>query len=121
MGATRAYKCGIEFPHEGFVQLAIEAHFRDAGFTVVSDGRVDRLAREPPAVRIAGTWREYPFGRQERPSALGLLKALYELQQIVVALWQRQVHARGECFTLVGAHQVVWCLLHAVRDRKSVV
>lgn len=53
MGATRAYKRGVEFPHEGFVQLAIEAHFRVAGFDVVSDGRVDLLCRHP---QTGETW-----------------------------------------------------------------
>jgi hypothetical protein len=44
---TRSYKRGIEFPHEGFVQHSIEAHFRNAGFTISSPGRVDLLCSHP--------------------------------------------------------------------------
>ncbi|MDN8616453.1 hypothetical protein [Variovorax ginsengisoli] len=36
------------------MQLAIEAHFRNAGFTVDSDGRVDLLCRH---ARTGGTWQ----------------------------------------------------------------
>lgn len=45
--SLRAYKRGVEFPHEGFVQQAIEAHFRNNGFTVDSGGRVDLTCLHP--------------------------------------------------------------------------
>ena len=47
MPTIRTYKRGLEFPHEGFVQLSIEAHFRAAGFDLVNDGRVDLLCSHP--------------------------------------------------------------------------
>lgn len=37
----------MEFPHEGFVQLSIESHFRSAGFILTTDGRVDLLCSHP--------------------------------------------------------------------------
>jgi hypothetical protein len=47
MSISRSYKRGLDFPHEGFVQLAIEEHFRKAGFHLVADGRVDLLCSHP--------------------------------------------------------------------------
>jgi len=47
MPAIRSYKRGLEFPHEGFVQLSIEAHFRAAGFDLINDGQVDLLCTHP--------------------------------------------------------------------------
>ena len=42
-----SYKRGLEFPHEGFVQLAIEDHFRKAGFQLVATGHVDLVCSHP--------------------------------------------------------------------------
>lgn len=53
MSTKRTYKRGVEFPHEGFVQAAIEVHFRDAGFSVVSDGRVDLQCHH---IQTGETW-----------------------------------------------------------------
>ena len=47
MPKMRVYKRGFDFPNEGFVQLAIEAHFRAAGFNLYSEGRVDLLCTHP--------------------------------------------------------------------------
>lgn len=47
MPATRSYKRGLEFPNEGFVQIAIEDHFRAAGFELTNDGQVDLLCTHP--------------------------------------------------------------------------
>ena len=47
MTATRSYKRGVEFPHEGFVQLSIETHFRSAGFDLVTDKSIDLLCSHP--------------------------------------------------------------------------
>lgn len=44
---TRTYKRGSEFPHEGFVQGAIEAHFRAAGFELEHHKRIDLVCRHP--------------------------------------------------------------------------
>ncbi|GAB2521386.1 hypothetical protein [Lysobacter humi (ex Lee et al. 2017)] len=38
---TRSFKRGVEFPHEGFVQLAIEAFFESKGYVVDVAQRVD--------------------------------------------------------------------------------
>lgn len=43
----RPYKRGIEFPHEGFVQHAIEAHFVTAGFEILRGGTVDLRCVHP--------------------------------------------------------------------------
>ena len=45
--SQRSYKRGIEFPHEGFVQLSVEEHFRKAGFHLTIDQRVDLLCSHP--------------------------------------------------------------------------
>lgn len=37
----------MQFPHEGFVQGAIEAHFRNAGYALGTDSHVDLLCRHP--------------------------------------------------------------------------
>lgn len=44
---SRSYKRGLEFPHEGFVQLCVEQHFSNAGFDLITDGRVDLLCSHP--------------------------------------------------------------------------
>lgn len=38
---TGRYKRGTEFPHEAFVQAAIERHFERAGYLLDAGGRVD--------------------------------------------------------------------------------
>lgn len=47
MPTARFYKRGLDFPHEGFVQLSIEEHFRKAGFHLTVDGRIDLLCSHP--------------------------------------------------------------------------
>jgi len=44
---SRSYKRGLEFPHEGFVQLSLEEHFRSAGFLLTTDSRVDLICSHP--------------------------------------------------------------------------
>lgn len=39
----RDFKRGNDFPHEGFVQSAIEAHFRKLGFTLDTEQRIDLI------------------------------------------------------------------------------
>ena len=45
--ALRIYKRGVEFPHEGFVQLSIEEHFRKNGFSLAPEGRIDLQCSHP--------------------------------------------------------------------------
>ena len=45
----RQYKRGIEFPHEGFVQAAIEQHFERAGYSLDTSTHVDLLCTHPVA------------------------------------------------------------------------
>ena len=40
------YKRGTEFPHEAFVQAAVEHHFESAGYLLDSGGRVDLHATD---------------------------------------------------------------------------
>ncbi|WP_052116078.1 hypothetical protein [Noviluteimonas dokdonensis] len=42
---ARSYKRGAEFPHEGFVQHALERHFANRGYEIDSGGRVDLLCQ----------------------------------------------------------------------------
>ncbi len=41
------YERGTAFPNEGFVQLAIEQHFSDRGFSKSQKGRVDLCCSHP--------------------------------------------------------------------------
>jgi len=43
----RQYKRGNEFPHEGFVQDAIESYFEQAGYTLDTSTHVDLLCAHP--------------------------------------------------------------------------
>jgi len=43
----RAYKRGVEFPHEGFVQAAIEAHFSTCGYATLPSGDPDLACTHP--------------------------------------------------------------------------
>jgi hypothetical protein len=43
----RQYKLGSEFPHEGFVQGAIERHFEKAGYTLDISTHVDLRCTHP--------------------------------------------------------------------------
>lgn len=43
----RQYKRGSEFPHEGFVQAALERHFEDAGYRLDTSTHVDLLCTHP--------------------------------------------------------------------------
>lgn len=43
---SRTFRRGVEFPHEGFVQAAIERHFRNAGYEVDCSGRADLVCRK---------------------------------------------------------------------------
>jgi hypothetical protein len=43
----RQYKRGDEFPHEGFVQGAIERHFEKAGYSLDTSTHVDLLCTHP--------------------------------------------------------------------------
>lgn len=45
----RRYKRGDEFPHEGFVQGAIERHFKKAGYSLDTSTHVDLLCTHPIA------------------------------------------------------------------------
>ncbi|TLY47160.1 MAG: hypothetical protein E6K53_16765 [Gammaproteobacteria bacterium] len=47
MPATRSYKRGFEFPHEGFVQRAIENYFTAAGFQLTTDNHIDLQCVHP--------------------------------------------------------------------------
>ena len=47
MAITRSYKRGLEFPHEGFVQAAIESHFLTCGFDLATDSHVDLRCTHP--------------------------------------------------------------------------
>lgn len=38
---ARKYQLGIEFPHEGFVQSALEQYFTDLGFDIDLRGHAD--------------------------------------------------------------------------------
>lgn len=42
---TRRYRLGTDFPGEGFVQAAVEEHFRNLGFAVDAAGDIDLLCR----------------------------------------------------------------------------
>ncbi len=42
-----SYKLGTEFPHEGFVQRAIDTHFQSLGFVMGSKGHVDLVCDHP--------------------------------------------------------------------------
>lgn len=44
---TKGYPRGVEFPSEAFVQRAIEAHFRAAGYELSPNGYVDLSCRHP--------------------------------------------------------------------------
>jgi|GEM_PF-974338 len=44
---NRTYARGADFPNEGFVQLAIERHFFDLGFTLDTETHVDLLCTSP--------------------------------------------------------------------------
>lgn len=44
---ARQYKRGDDFPHEGFVQGAIERHFQDAGYVLDTSTHVDLLCAHP--------------------------------------------------------------------------
>lgn len=44
---TTVYKRGLNFPHEGFVQSSIEAHFLAAGFRLESGCRADLVCSHP--------------------------------------------------------------------------
>lgn len=44
---SRSYKRGLEFPNEGFVQLAVEEHFCNAGFDLTTASRVDLICSHP--------------------------------------------------------------------------
>lgn len=43
----RQYKRGSEFPHEGFVQTAIELYFGKSGYTLDTSTHVDLLCTHP--------------------------------------------------------------------------
>jgi hypothetical protein len=40
---TKTYRLGAKFPHEGYVQSAIEAHFLGLGFTIDTNSDADLL------------------------------------------------------------------------------
>jgi len=44
-GKVQSFKRGTDFPHEGFVQKAIEAHFSTIGFDLESGSHADLVAR----------------------------------------------------------------------------
>ncbi len=44
---NRRYARGTDFPNEGFVQAAIEAHVRKLGFEILSGGDADLVAFDP--------------------------------------------------------------------------
>ena len=44
---TRVFKRGNDFPHEGFVQDAIEAYFMKLGFTLDTEQRTDLICSHP--------------------------------------------------------------------------
>ena len=43
----RYFKRGAEFPHEGFVQAAIQRHFSALGFIIVTDSYADLICSHP--------------------------------------------------------------------------
>ncbi len=43
----RAYARGVEFPNEGFVQAAVEEHFRARGCEFLPSGDADLACRDP--------------------------------------------------------------------------
>jgi hypothetical protein len=47
MGTTQRFRNGVEFPNEGFVQLALDRHFADLGFTEHCGSRADIDLRNP--------------------------------------------------------------------------
>jgi hypothetical protein len=60
------YKLGDEFPHEGFVQVAIERHFGKAGYSLDTSTHVDLLCTHP----VTGdTWHIEAKGKT---TAIGL-------------------------------------------------
>lgn len=45
---TRAqYARGMDFPHEGFVQQAVERYFLALGFTIIPSGETDLICEHP--------------------------------------------------------------------------
>jgi hypothetical protein len=66
MTANRRYKRGDTFPHEGFVQDAIERHFHNAGYLLDTSTHVDLLCTHPVS---AEAWHIEAKGRT---SAIGL-------------------------------------------------
>jgi hypothetical protein len=53
MARQNQYELGTSFPHEGFVQQGIEAHFRARGFEILPGGNTDLLCRNP---ELGETW-----------------------------------------------------------------
>lgn len=43
----RQYKRGVGFPNEGFIQIAIERHFEQCGYTLNTSTKVDLLCVHP--------------------------------------------------------------------------
>ena len=62
----RQYKRGSEFPHEGFVQAAIERYFKDAGYILDTSTNVDLLCSHPKG---GDTWHIEAKGKT---AAIGL-------------------------------------------------
>jgi hypothetical protein len=42
-----SYKRGIDFPHEGFVQVSLEKYFEKAGFKIDHSSQIDLLCKHP--------------------------------------------------------------------------
>ena len=64
MPVQRRYRLGSEFPLEGFVQAAIERHFRVCGFDVDTSGHVDLLCSHPDGVE---RWHIEAKGKTSQP------------------------------------------------------
>lgn len=62
----RQYKRGSEFPHEGFVQAAIERHFEEAGYMLDTSTHVDLLCTH---LASGDTWHIEAKGKTK---AIGL-------------------------------------------------
>lgn len=66
MPTPRRYFLGTDFPSEGFVQAAIEEHFRNLGFAVDATGDIDLLCRH------SGTDECWHIEVKGKTSAIGL-------------------------------------------------
>ena len=66
MGSTTNYLLGADFPHEGFVQRALERHFTSLGFHITPEGHADLVCVHPQ------THERWIVEAKGRTAAIGL-------------------------------------------------